>query len=302
MEQYRQYANQVQQRQLHQIVQRHRARDGNNKYSRIAIDAPDQEDGRSAKAVMAATEDLVASAIQTAGDRELRKAFTERLSDKTKEVESSIIINYLNHVPTTSGNRPFFEMECVLLDPESITVPEYPALTSALQEYVREVILWSHYKNILPLYGIYSLNESSERIVCSLPSYKMEILKRFLRRVPIPFDCPWPVDTIPTFLPSLDSGYHHWSSGLVYLHSLTIVHGDLRAQNDLISENLRLLVANFGLSYIAMTAVAGSTQLSSSGTTNWMAPELIVHENPKPTKMSDMWSFGYLCYAMYTGK
>jgi serine/threonine protein kinase len=69
------------------------------------------------------------------------------------------------------------------------------------------------------------------------------------------------------------------------------------------------MLADFGVSTIATTSVGTTTSKDIAGTLNWMAPELLA-VNPDsmdgaddqgdgmrpPTKESDMWSFGCLCF------
>ncbi|KAJ3552865.1 hypothetical protein NP233_g12776 [Leucocoprinus birnbaumii] len=89
--------------------------------------------------------------------------------------------------------------------------------------------------------------------------------------------------------------------GLAYLHLSRIIHGDLKSQNVLISESGRALLTDFGLSHVAlMSGLHGSSGLTAVGTFNWMAPELF-NERTAPTKESDIWAFGCLCYEIYTG-
>ncbi|KAJ3564127.1 hypothetical protein NP233_g8497 [Leucocoprinus birnbaumii] len=170
-----------------------------------------------------------------------------------------------------------------------IRVFENRGQSQLLRGYVREIILWSHmlHKNILPFYGLYALDESANRICLVSPYMRNGNLKAFLTNNPRTPHLPLVLDII---------------DGLVYLHRSKIVHGDLKAQNILISGDGSALITDFGLSYIAMTTAArGSTEPISAGTMNWMAPELI-NGPAKPTKESDVWSFGCLCYKIFTGE
>ncbi|KXN83511.1 Mitogen-activated protein kinase kinase kinase 3 [Leucoagaricus sp. SymC.cos] len=88
---------------------------------------------------------------------------------------------------------------------------------------------------------------------------------------------------------------HDVISGLEYLHDFGIVHADLKAKNVLVSESKRAVLADFGASRISealpTTSVNGAT-----GTPYWMAPELLIEEGSSPSRESDVWSFGCLCY------
>ncbi|KAJ7444317.1 kinase-like domain-containing protein, partial [Mycena latifolia] len=82
--------------------------------------------------------------------------------------------------------------------------------------------------------------------------------------------------------------------GLVYLHSINIVHGDLCGCNILIDKDGRARLSDVGLAgFIDLqTSVKSSTR---GGSTRWMAPELLL---PPPgvrfgrTPESDVWAFG----------
>ncbi|KAF7368756.1 hypothetical protein MVEN_00200700 [Mycena venus] len=98
------------------------------------------------------------------------------------------------------------------------------------------------------------------------------------------------------------------AEGLRYLHSMNIVHGDLRGNNILISDDFSVCLSDFGLANIicdSETTVAASSS-NHAGSTRWFAPELI-----RPTAFgcdrfirtpaSDMYAFGCVCYELYTG-
>jgi serine/threonine protein kinase len=57
------------------------------------------------------------------------------------------------------------------------------------------------------------------------------------------------------------------------------------------------MLADFGVSRIAMTNAGITTAADSGGTANWMAPELLTAEElPPATQESDVWAFGCICY------
>lgn len=68
-------------------------------------------------------------------------------------------------------------------------------------------------------------------------------------------------------------------SGLVYLHSQDVIHGDLKGANILIDDDGKALLCDFGLSQIK--ADVNSRSIASSilvDSPNWMAPELFKGE------------------------
>ncbi|KAK1235736.1 hypothetical protein PQX77_001024, partial [Marasmius sp. AFHP31] len=157
-------------------------------------------------------------------------------------------------------------------------------------EYQREAILWRqmNHPNLLPLLGIYHLEDNDELCLISpwmekgnLVEY-MKVTKR---------------EDIDHY-----ALVHDIASGLAYLHSKKIVHGDLKGVNVLITRLLRACIADFGLSRIADTHGIGVTSSTrSAGTMRWLAPELL-SENERPSKMSDMYAFASVCYEIFTGR
>ncbi|KAG1749422.1 kinase-like domain-containing protein [Suillus lakei] len=98
------------------------------------------------------------------------------------------------------------------------------------------------------------------------------------------------------------------SAGLQYLHSCSVVHGDLTGSNVLISSDGRAHLSDFGLSVIVVEFVGTSYFTSAlSGTVRWIAPELLAIPEDEgtimiPTSNSDIYSFGCIFFQVLTGK
>ncbi|KXN89683.1 Tyrosine-protein kinase CSK [Leucoagaricus sp. SymC.cos] len=103
------------------------------------------------------------------------------------------------------------------------------------------------------------------------------------------------VQTVVNFLDQISDVVN----GLHYLHGLGIVHGDLKGENVLISDNGHGLITNFSTSHIN-TATAATGSLSST-TLHFSAPETVLR-NRKPMKEFDIWSLGCLFYAILSRK
>ncbi|KAF9443075.1 kinase-like protein [Macrolepiota fuliginosa MF-IS2] len=162
--------------------------------------------------------------------------------------------------------------------------------TRVLSGCVREMLMWAHlsHVNILPFYGIFCLDEGARRLCLVSPWMKEGNLGEYLEHHP---------HTSRTLL------VQDVIEGLLYLHQMSIAHGDLKTNNVLVSDDGRALLADFGLSTLAMTT-AGVTSTAAAGrTTAFTAPELIddVDGDKPPTKESDVWSFGCLCLEVFTG-
>ncbi|KAJ8085232.1 MAP kinase kinase kinase activity protein [Marasmius tenuissimus] len=104
------------------------------------------------------------------------------------------------------------------------------------------------------------------------------------------------------------------AAGIAYLHSLWIVHGDIKPQNILVDEDGRCRLADFGL---ANAAAEISTAFSPSdpnrgGTLRYMAPELLLPttEPDEPCKEKtdsfpgpgDIYAYGCTVYELVTGE
>lgn len=106
--------------------------------------------------------------------------------------------------------------------------------------------------------------------------------------------------------------------GVNYLHTQKIVHKDLKSFNILVKtvkergskvEYVHAKVADFGLSKTKESSIRYSAQTLNTGTSRWMAPEIIKanvggQENtpgPKYPFKIDVYSFAMVCYEILTG-
>ncbi|KAJ8581064.1 kinase-like protein [Rhizopogon salebrosus TDB-379] len=97
------------------------------------------------------------------------------------------------------------------------------------------------------------------------------------------------------------------ASGLGYLHSVDIVHGDLTGLNVLIDVDGHARLTDFGLSSVVnagedLTYLAMTTR--RLGALRWAAPELVVKDNDHiaPTFGSDIYSFGSVMLQTLSGR
>ncbi|KAK7457133.1 hypothetical protein VKT23_010433 [Stygiomarasmius scandens] len=102
------------------------------------------------------------------------------------------------------------------------------------------------------------------------------------------------------------------SHGLQYLHSDTtkppIVHGDLKGNNILITDDGRATLSDFGLAKVIEEICSPQppeyiATLSDTGVgpIRWQAPELLKDDTSHPQMPGDIWSFGCTNYELLTG-
>ncbi len=91
------------------------------------------------------------------------------------------------------------------------------------------------------------------------------------------------------------------ASGLAYLHEKDVVHQDIKPDNILIDDAGNYLITDFGVSTRARSTLRKSVVSSTAGgTTAYMGPERFSRQ-PAPTKASDLWSFGAMCFELLEG-
>ncbi|KAG9098026.1 hypothetical protein FRC06_006900 [Ceratobasidium sp. 370] len=96
------------------------------------------------------------------------------------------------------------------------------------------------------------------------------------------------------------------SEGLEYIHGVGMVHGDLKANNILVSAEGVVKLSDFGNSVMANHSLAFSaTSIAGGGTARWMAPELIKREDGTTADRSmpaDIYAFGMTILEVVTSR
>merc|ERR1712060_979377 len=84
--------------------------------------------------------------------------------------------------------------------------------------------------------------------------------------------------------------------GLHYLHSMDVVHRDLKSHNVLFDERNTAKLADFGLARVSTTSSAMFTNQTFVGTVHYVAPEALAISSPKYSAKSDIYAFAVLAW------
>jgi len=106
-----------------------------------------------------------------------------------------------------------------------------------------------------------------------------------------------PLDRRLPFASDMAEGLHH-----LHNEAVSIVHGDLKASNILVSltgDSPQAMISDFGVSQFGKNSGAGESQ-AFVGSAYWMAPEQLV-DGENSSKETDIWSFGLTLYELLTG-
>jgi serine/threonine protein kinase len=87
--------------------------------------------------------------------------------------------------------------------------------------------------------------------------------------------------------------------GVLALHELGKVHGDLKPSNLLVTEAGRVVVLDFGLTVDAAPAPGGPVELRPHGTPLYMAPEQFLQEGV--SQAADFYALGVMLYQAVVG-
>ncbi|KIJ06635.1 hypothetical protein PAXINDRAFT_56263, partial [Paxillus involutus ATCC 200175] len=161
--------------------------------------------------------------------------------------------------------------------------------------FCRELSIWArlHHENVLPFYGIAFGFGPLPAIVG--PWAENGTLGDYLACNP----------GLPTRVRLL----YEIASGLHYLHSQMVIHGDLTGTNVLIDASGKACLSDFGLATIHDEFLGTSFFMSSSlGNVRWAAPELFQVPEGEGSQSAlcsaetDIYSYGSLMLQVLSGK
>ncbi|KZV94480.1 kinase-like protein [Exidia glandulosa HHB12029] len=167
-------------------------------------------------------------------------------------------------------------------------------LTKIIKSLENEVSIWQKLEHpyILQLYGLLPKRTGKIPDMISPWCEKGHILD-YLRELQ---DYEY-VNEVKVFL------LYQVALGLRYLHKHrpSIVHGDLKGANILISDDGRVQLCDFGLSKIMAEHGFSVGSSGGKGTCRFMAPELFASDDARPTAASDIWAYGCVIIEVVSG-
>ncbi|KAG0694751.1 kinase-like domain-containing protein [Suillus ampliporus] len=169
-------------------------------------------------------------------------------------------------------------------------------IESVIKAFCKEAVLWRQLssEHVLPFHGVYRWPERPSYVCLVSPWMENGNIVDFLKIYPHANRCSLVMDV---------------ALGLEYLHSFnpSVVHGDLKGSNILITTSLRACVADFGLCTLVSESVPQSATTSSTngmGALLYKAPELLDSTKCEPdrkTLKSDIYAFACVCYEIFVG-
>ncbi|XP_061577968.1 receptor-interacting serine/threonine-protein kinase 3-like [Cololabis saira] len=149
---------------------------------------------------------------------------------------------------------------------------------------------------VLRVYGIYEgcppIKEMSVQQGIVTPLMRKGSIENLQTDFPDPL--PWPL---------VFRLAHEVGLGMTFLHSKDVLHHDLKPSNVLLDDDLRVKLADFGLSRTSVSALSSSqeTQTETGGSYKYMPPEAF-NLSYKPRRSFDIYSYGILLWSIINGE
>ncbi|SJL06646.1 uncharacterized protein ARMOST_09988 [Armillaria ostoyae] len=159
-------------------------------------------------------------------------------------------------------------------------------IKKVLRKVRQEAIIWRQcdHPNVLPFYGIF--RDSAPSTYCLVSPFMVNgSLRQYMNKTDDPDRHKLALDI---------------TRGMDYLHTLSIVHGDLKGDNILITDDCRAVIADFGISFVmGVTTFATSSSSHKGGTVRWEAPEVL---SGSPNSFpADVYSLACVYFEVFDG-
>ncbi|KAH9008297.1 kinase-like domain-containing protein, partial [Lactarius deliciosus] len=164
------------------------------------------------------------------------------------------------------------------------------AETTPRKIFVHEVEIWKslYHPNVLELFGASSASGEPPWFLVS-KYYPRGSLVKYLKGLS---------DADATRVDALKM-IHEISNGMEYLHNRGVLHGDLKAANILVDNDLRCVISDFGQSEMKSEVYRISRVSQPRGTLRWQAPELMQGAQALTPEM-DVYAFAICCVEILT--
>ncbi|KAH9011512.1 kinase-like domain-containing protein, partial [Lactarius hengduanensis] len=164
------------------------------------------------------------------------------------------------------------------------------AETTPRKIFVHEVEIWKslYHPNVLELFGASSARGEPPWFLVS-KYYPRGSLVKYLKGLS---------DADATRVDALKM-IHEISNGMEYLHNRGVLHGDLKAANILVDNDVRCVISDFGQSEMKSEVYRISRVSQPRGTLRWQAPELMQGAQALTPEM-DVYAFAICCVEILT--
>ncbi|TCD65225.1 hypothetical protein EIP91_002972 [Steccherinum ochraceum] len=210
----------------------------------------------------------------------------------------------------TSDPGGFADVFCGTLGPTKVAVkrlrtrmiPSEDEIISLTKEICRESLLWKNliHPHILPFIGI--SNDVFPNTICMvMPWMKNGNVRQFMSAARRDGRL-----RAESYEQMVNEWLRQVGLGIEYLHLEGLVHSDLHGGNLLLTDDLEIQLADFGMATIADASAYGYGSLHGGGKMRWTAPELFEPEqfgldSRRPTFESDMYAYSCICIELYSG-
>ncbi|KAF9070248.1 kinase-like protein, partial [Rhodocollybia butyracea] len=154
----------------------------------------------------------------------------------------------------------------------------------------KEALIWQYldHPNIVDFFGIDHLTFPGKRAMVSEWMAEGNLLEYMQKRPKVS-----------------EYALNDVASGLAYLHTENVVHGDLCCRNILVNEKGHACLTDFGLTAFIESDTSVKSSASRSGSPHWMAPELWHPEEFGMTKFrrtpaSDIYAYACVCCEVWS--